>query len=216
MWSWDDRSGELNVLFTGKGGSAGDSLGSELPEGVRPAWLQQIHSAMVRPGRPGFCGEGDALITSERGVAVSVVTADCVPVLLASGNQVAAVHAGWRGLVQRILPATLSQFEEPADRIRAWIGPAIGPCCYEVGEEVADQVVEVSSEEISRPGPRGRPHLDLVAVAELQLAEAGVHRVQRVGLCTRCAASELWSYRRDGKGAGRNHAWIWRSGVGGD
>ena len=86
----------------------------------------------------------------------------------------------------------------------AWIGPTIGPCCYEVGEEVAGQFPA----EAVVPGPAGRPHLDLVAAARLQLGSAG--EVRTVADCTRCEGERLYSFRREGRGVGRNVAFIWR------
>jgi YfiH family protein len=136
-----------------------------------------------------------------------VVTADCVPVLLAGPQGLAAVHAGWRGLVGGVIPATL---ERMGGAETAWIGPAIGPCCYEVGEEVAEQVAAVGGTVL--PGPAGRPHLDLAAAARHQLKAAGVGEVRSVASCTRCEAERLYSYRREGKGVGRNVAYIWRIG----
>jgi len=215
VWAWSDRSGDVEIRFTGKGFDAprhGDALGPITPSGVEAAWLKQTHSATICSAQAGENGEGDALITGRSNLALSVVTADCVPVLLASPRQIAAVHAGWRGLVQRILPAALERFGTSLTDLTAWIGPAIGPCCYEVGHEVAAEVVAVSSSQVARPGPRGRPHLDLHAAAALQLAECGVQEIRRLALCTRCSAQQLWSFRRDGKGAGRNRAVIWRWG----
>ncbi len=183
-----------------------------MPTAVESAWLSQCHSATVIEAAPGNNGDGDALITDRRDLALMVVSADCVPVLLAGGEHIAAVHAGWRGLAQSILSATLDRFEIPT-AVTAWIGPAIGPCCYEVGDDVADRVSAASaSREIWSEGPRGRPHLDLVAAARLQLADRGVRRTHSVDVCTRCDSKRLWSYRRDGAGAGRNVSAIWRAG----
>ena len=175
FWSWSGNLDAVRVRFCGKrvdgqgAGSGHQGAGSGhqeqfralVPEGVEPAWLQQIHSATVRDARPGLCGRGDALFTRRRGLALAVVTADCVPVLLAAGDQLAAVHAGWRGLANRILAPALERFEDPG-AITGWIGPSIGPCCYEVSEEVAAKVATASSPEIVRPGslqagPQGRP-----------------------------------------------------------
>ncbi|HEX2164551.1 MAG TPA: laccase domain-containing protein, partial [Thermoanaerobaculia bacterium] len=93
----------------------------------------------------------------------------------------------------------------------AWIGPALGPCCYEVGEEVAEAVAAASDPAVvSRPAAGARPRLDLAAAARRQLAALGVEDVRTVAACTRCEADLLWSYRRDGRRAGRNHAFIWK------
>jgi YfiH family protein len=200
-WVWRDRRGDVEVRFTGRG-PAGEreEILTRIEPGAPPvAWAKQIHSATVLPARAGHCGEGDALFGDTPDLALSVVTADCVPVLLAGPNGLAAVHAGWRGLVGGVIPAAL---EKLGGAEIAWIGPTIGPCCYEVGEEMAEQFPE----ETVVPGPK--PHLDLVAAARLQLKD--VEEIRTVGLCTRCEADKLYSYRREGKGVGRNVAFIWR------
>jgi copper oxidase (laccase) domain-containing protein len=121
---------------------------------------------------------------------------------------VAAVHAGWRGFVAGVIPAALARFAEPA-AIIAWIGPAIGPCCYEVGDEVAEPVVARSAESVRKPGPRGRPHIDLALAAAIELARCGVGEIRRMAWCTACHPATLESYRRDGAAAGRNRSLIW-------
>lgn len=200
-WFWSDRKGDVEVRFTGRGpaGERNEILARVEPEAPPVAWAKQIHSVNVLPAHPGHCGEGDALLGDAPDLALSVVTADCVPVLLAGPNGLAAVHAGWRGLVGGVIPAAL---EKLGNADVAWIGPTIGPCCYEVGEEVAEQFPE----EAVVPGPK--PHLDLIAAARLQLKDVG--DVRTVEICTRCAADRLYSYRREGKGVGRNVAFIWR------
>ncbi len=179
-----------------------------MPEGIEPAWLQQVHSATVLDARPGANGPGDALVTERRSLALAVVTADCVPVLLAGERTIAAVHAGWRGIAQSILPAALERIG--AGSIIAWIGPAIGPCCYEVGDDVARKVCAASSPTVAQDGPRGRPHLDLVAATRIQLERGGNVNVQALEACTCCDDAGLWSYRREGPRAGRNIAAIWQ------
>lgn len=187
----------------------------EEPPGLGLAWAEQIHSARVLEASAGSCGEGDALVTDRPGLALSVVTADCVPVLLASGEPggpIAAVHAGWRGIAAEIVPRTLERLEVPGSTLVAWIGPAIGACCYEVGSEVAERVARVSTGDAVRPGrasARGNPHLDLREAVRSQLVSAGVGDVRSVDRCTRCHPEELWSYRREGEGAGRNHSFVW-------
>ena len=202
-WVWSDRKGDVEVRFTGRGpaGEREEILARVEPGAPPVAWAKQIHSATVLPAHAGRCGEGDALFGNDPDLALSVVTADCVPVLLAGPNGLAAVHAGWRGLVGGVIPAAL---EKLGGAETAWIGPTIGPCCYEVGEEVAEQF---PAEAVVRE-PERKPHLDLVAAARLQLKD--VAEIRTVGICTRCAVDELYSYRREGKGAGRNVAFIWR------
>lgn len=164
---------------------------------------------------PGCAGEADALATRRRDLALAVVTADCVPVLIAAESPgaepaLAAVHAGWRGVASRIAPAAVERLGARPGAMAAWIGPAIGGCCYEVGEDVARRVAAGAGAEggFARPGPRGRPHVDLAAAVESQLRAAGVGRIRRVDRCTRCDP-DLWSYRREGRAAGRNLAIIY-------
>lgn len=93
--------------------------------------------------------------------------------------------------------------------MRAWIGPAIGDCCYEVGEDVAEQVVAASSAEVlTRRNPR--PHLDLAMASTVQLARGGIRQIHTIRVCTRCSPDLLWSYRRDGAASGRNFTFAWR------
>ncbi|MDY7093451.1 MAG: peptidoglycan editing factor PgeF [Acidobacteriota bacterium] len=223
---WRDRlgsasGGSVEVLFVGRGAprDAQAALALLEPSPPRIVWAQQIHSDRVLPAGSGdaggSCGEGDALITAEADLALCVVTADCVPVLLAGAGadgipHLAAAHAGWRGIAADILAKTLEALPIPAPQLTAWIGPAIGPCCYEVGTDVADQVQAAAGPSVVHARPGAKPHLDLPAAAELQLRRRGVEIIHRVGPCTRCSPDDLWSYRREGAGAGRNLAFIWR------
>ncbi|HEX4962202.1 MAG TPA: polyphenol oxidase family protein [Thermoanaerobaculia bacterium] len=212
FWTWTDRQEDVEVLFTGRGptNDREEILRAVAPDAPPLAWAKQIHSAVVLPARPGVCGEGDAVVTAGPGLTVAVVTADCVPILIAGPEGLAAVHAGWRGIVNGVIPAALERMTgDPGERT-AWIGPAIGACCYEVGDDVAAQVIAASAPEVARRGPTAKPHLDLQAAARIQLERAGVGRVHVVSHCTRCDAGKLWSYRREGKGAGRNLAFLWR------
>jgi YfiH family protein len=214
-WVWRARQGDVEVRFTGRGpaGEREDVLKRIETDALPVAWARQIHSAVALPAQPGRCGEGDAVYGDAPGVALSVVTADCVPVLLAGpGGRLAAVHAGWRGIVSGVIGETLKA-AGGGSGWTAWIGPAIGPCCYEVGEEVAEQVAGSSGPEVVVAGLGSKPHLDLVAAARRQLLDAdiaGVTEVHSVAACTRCDSERLYSYRREGKAAGRNIAFIWR------
>jgi YfiH family protein len=212
-WVWRGRRGPVEVVFTGRGpaGERDEVLRRIEPAAPEVAWARQIHSARALPARPGLCGEGDALFTSRSGLALSVVTADCVPILLAGPGGLGAVHAGWRGIADGVVAATLAELEGPLQEWTAWIGPAIGPCCYEVGDEVAERIVAASGPEVATAGPSGKPRLDLPDAVRRQLAGAGVGEVEIVRRCTRCDEETLWSYRREGKRAGRNLAFIWRS-----
>ena len=206
---WSDRLGTVEVRFVGRG--PGDRTAAAAAAGAPPeiAWTRQVHSAKVLAAATGNCGEGDALTTRLGGLALSVVTADCVPILLAGDGEIASVHAGWRGIAAGIVEEVLARLDSPAERLTAWLGPAIGRCCYEVGDDVAARVATASETSVIAPGHGPRPHLDLHAAVGCQLRRAGVERLAAVADCTRCAADSLWSYRREGPGAGRNLAFIW-------
>ena len=170
------------------------------------ASLNQVHSSicLYAGDRQGRLGEGDALITDVAGAMVAVRTADCIPVLLVDTRlrAVAAVHAGWRGTVQRIsaltVDAMISRFGSRPQDLTAAIGPGIGPCCYEVGEEVAAQFPE-------RADLQGRTRVDLPEANRRQLIAAGLspERIYKAGLCTCCSGEEFYSWRREHSRSGR-------------
>jgi YfiH family protein len=164
---------------------------------------------------PGLAPEADAVFATEPGVVVGVVTADCVPILLACarGAGVAAVHAGWRGLARGVVEAGVLELARasgaPPARIAAAIGPHIGACCYEVDAPVVDAIAaRLGPEALASAAPVRAGHwlLDLGALAALALARAGVPR-RAIGnaaaRCTACDAANFHSHRRDGAGAGR-------------
>jgi YfiH family protein len=178
-------------------------------EGGRLHLMNQVHGARVV--RAPFAGtpEADAALACEPGVLVGVQTADCLPVLLVLPTQraVAVAHAGWRGtaagVVRKALEVLLAKGGEPADVVAA-LGPSIGPCCYEVGDELRPALGPEAEAHFHR-GPRGRPHLDVRAVNVDQLREAGVpaDHIHHVDDCTSCRKDLYYSYRRDGPGTGR-------------
>lgn len=203
---------EAAVYFLGCGPheSAEAALAALGERPGRLAHLRQIHSArVVEASDGGPCGEGDALWTRSPGHALAIATADCVPVVLTGPGYVAAVHAGWRGIAAGVVPATVADAPLLPEKLQAWIGPAIGPCCYEVGEDVALAVEVASGPEVVLRGRGPRPYLDLVAAVATQLESAGVATLATTGQCTRCAPGRWWSYRREGRGAGRNYALAW-------
>jgi len=179
----------------------GTRLSSGWPGDVPLATVRQIHSDKVlEADRAGCIGEGDALITNQPGITLSVRTADCLPILMAdtSNRAIAAVHAGWRGTVQEIVVKTMKAMAEkfgsrPEDMVVA-IGPGIGPCCFEVGPEVASQF-----------GLSERAKVDLPETIVRQLRRNGgtMRHVATADLCSRCGADLFESYRRDGQSAGR-------------
>ncbi|MGD8377779.1 MAG: peptidoglycan editing factor PgeF [Acidobacteriota bacterium] len=179
---------------------------------LRQRHTDRVHdaSAGVGPGEPPV---GDALIAGKPGVALTVATADCVPLLLLDETlgAFAAVHAGWRGTRAGILPRTVEAMQrrfgsDPA-HLTVGIGPCIRACCYEVGDEVRDGFAAAwsASDRWFAPGPARRPHLDLAAANRDQAVSAGVSagKVLDSGCCTRCRNDLFFSYRAEGPGAGR-------------
>jgi polyphenol oxidase len=152
------------------------------------------------PGSP--LPEADGHATDRSRLASLVLVADCLPVALSGDGGVAMLHCGWRGLAAGIIGRGVEAVEARA----AAIGPGIGPCCYEVGEEVLARFAALG------PGiARGRM-LDLTEVARRQLREAGVEEVAAAGLCTSCEADLFFSHRRDGERSGRQAGLVWRQG----
>jgi YfiH family protein len=179
--------------------------------------VRQVHGARVWRAEPGAGSEGveaDAILCQTPGLAVGVVTADCVPLLLAdaAGRRVAAVHAGWRGLAAGVVTAALGRLADtgaaPADLVAA-IGPHAGPCCYEVDDPVLDalrQRIGRAADAAARPGRPGHAWLDLGALVAAALAAAGVPAGslgRAAAACTVCDPERFASYRRDGPRAGR-------------
>jgi YfiH family protein len=172
------------------------------------ASLKQIHSDVALIAEHAGClGEGDALVAGAPGVAVSIRTADCFPILLADPETraVAAIHAGWRGTAAGIVASTLArmrrEFGTDPQHVYAAIGPGIGRCCYQVGAEVARQF-----------GMQQAGNLDLAVENRTQLTRAGVkpERIEQVGGCTFCNPAQFFSWRRDHDRAGRMISFIRR------
>ncbi len=175
----------------------------ELP--AAPRWLRQVHGTTVvrfEGGGPTALADADASVTSERGVVLAVLTADCLPVVLAAedGSEVAVAHAGWRGLAAGIIEATVQAMRTPPRELMAWLGPAAGPTHYEVGMEVLRAFVDAD------PGaaPAFVPtrdqhwHVDLFALARRRLTHLGVESVHGGGECTISDPGRFFSHRRDG------------------
>lgn len=182
-----------------------------------PHWLSQVHGTAVQRidrVQPGTTEpEADAAITHVPGAVLAVLTADCLPVLFATrdGSQVAAAHAGWRGLAAGVLETTVAAFEAPPGEILAWLGPAAGPARYEIGEEVRSAFVDADAGAATcfiatRPG---HYLIDLYALARRRLRAAGVSDLHGGGLCTISDADRFYSWRRDGR-TGRMASLIFR------
>jgi YfiH family protein len=163
--------------------------------GRRLAQGRQVHGTLVVVDG-GDLEEADGQVTTLPGVAAIVLTADCLPVALAGPAGIGVVHAGWRGLSAGVLEAGV---EATGGAVAAAIGPGIGPCCYEVGDDVRA---------VFGTGART---LDLKAVARARLEAAGVREVDDCGLCTACDAERFFSHRRDRGLTGRQAGLAWRS-----
>jgi YfiH family protein len=163
----------------------------------------QHHSATVHRAEAGRKGvEGDGLWTDEPGIPMTALTADCLPIAIVRTHgapRLALLHAGWRGLLAGIVEAGAGAICGPdGGALRGIVGPAIGPCCSEVGDEVAEPFAARFGADVLR----GRM-LDLWTSAELALREAGVEHVERVDLCTACNPELFFSHRREGGTTGR-------------
>ncbi len=176
---------------------------------VRPQQVHGATSARVVAGRAAPA-EADAIACAEPGLAVGVVTADCVPILVtaAEGGAVAAIHAGWRGLAAGVVEAGVRALEalDCGPATAAAIGPHIGPCCYEVDEPVLAALARAPElAAAARPGRPGHAWLDLGRLVRAGLLQRGLapDAVEMVGGCTRCEVDRFHSYRRDGRQAGR-------------
>lgn len=188
--------------------------GAQVPADTR--FPRQVHGIGVVRGEALPAGaptcEGDAIVSATPGLAVGIVTADCVPILVAAadGSSVAAIHAGWRGLAAGVIEAGIGALRRPAGTLSAAVGPAARGCCYEVDEPVATALAArypTLLEGVLVPGRPGRHQLDLPALAARVLAQIGLDP-GRIGdanrLCTICTPGPRFeSYRRDGAAAGR-------------
>lgn len=190
-------------------------LRARLP--AEPLWLSQVHGRAVVDAasvRPGIAA--DAAFARVRGTVCAVLTADCLPVLLCddAGSVVAAVHAGWRGLAGGVLEAAVRAMAVAPVRLMAWLGPAIGPQAFEVGEEVRAVFLaaDAGAAAAFRPSPAGRWLADIYQLARRRLQLAGVSEVYGGGECTHGDAARFYSYRRDGA-TGRMASLIWREGA---
>ncbi len=189
------------------------TLRALLPD--EPRWLRQVHGRGVVHADdidPAAPPDADASWTATPGVVCCVQVADCLPVLFAArdGSVVGAAHAGWRGLAAGVLEATVAAMPSPAASLVAWLGPAIGPAAFEVGEEVREAFAasDPGSEAAFVPHAPGKYLADLFALARRRLRAAGVTSIHGGGLCTVSDPERFFSHRRDRPG-GRMAALAW-------
>jgi YfiH family protein len=181
---------------------------------AEPDWLNQVHgvkAVSAQKNRTEQAVTADASYTDQAGVVCAILTADCLPILLTDkqGKTIAAIHAGWRGLLAGVIDKTLEQL--PQRSYMAWLGPAIGPDCFEVGIEAAEAFVQHDSQfqaafcQITN----NKFLADIYHLARLCLAQRGIEQVYGGGRCTVCEPEYFFSYRRDGR-TGRMATLIWR------
>jgi YfiH family protein len=182
-----------------------------------PHWLKQVHGTrcvVAEELAPGT--EADASVSFAPSTVCAVLTADCLPLLLcdAAGTVVAAAHAGWRGLAAGVIESTVAAMDRPGDELLAWLGPAIGPAAFEVGDDVRDAFVahDHAAARAFMPHGAGKWLCDIYELARWRLAALGVHRVFGGDLCTFEDAGRFYSYRRDGA-TGRMASVIWLDGT---
>ena len=181
----------------------------------QPVWLTQVHSTEILQAENTFTEPpvADAAITTKVGLPLTVMTADCLPVLFCDkdGTVVATAHAGWRGLCAGILEKTISAMQSAPDNILAWIGPAIGPSAFEVGDEVKAAFIAQDPEAVHAfTAHNGKWLADLFLLARQRLNAAGVSAIYGGNQCTFSDAEHFYSYRRDGQ-IGRMVGLIWRT-----
>jgi YfiH family protein len=178
-----------------------------------PVWLRQVHGITVidaadAPAAP----QADAAFSCRPGVVCAVLTADCLPLLLCNraGTVVAAAHAGWRGLAAGVVEQSVAALDVAPGQLLAWLGPAIGPAAYTVGEEVREAFIRHDPRAAAAfaPAPGGGWLADLYRLARQRLAACGIDAVFGGGRCTFTEAQDFFSYRRDGV-TGRMATLIW-------
>ena len=185
-------------------------LGAVLPPAASVCWLRQVHGTQVVEAGPADAPpEADASVSRTAGQVCAVLTADCLPVLFAStsGNEVGAAHAGWRGLLDGVLEATIAALHSAPESLLAWLGPAIGPTAFEVGPEVRAAFMERAGAAHAptaacfrdAPDRAGHSYADLYSLARIRLAAAGITRIYGGECCTFREAERFYSYRRDGE-----------------
>lgn len=179
-----------------------------------PIWLNQVHGIhAVQADQVENTPEADASFTRVHGVVCAVLTADCLPILIsnAEGTEVAAIHAGWKGLLAGVIESTLKQLYSPGNALSAWLGPAIGPKNFEVGDEVKEAFIAQNPD--SRMAftaiEQGKSLANIYQLAKQRLTACGVFAISGGELCTYADSSRFFSFRRDQGVTGRMASLIW-------
>lgn len=180
---------------------------------AEPVWLQQVHGVdVVKADQVTDLPEADASFTDQSGVVCAVLTADCLPVLFCGdqGAVIGAAHAGWRGLQVGVIEQTIAAMN--CRDLQVWLGPAIGPAHFEVGDEVREAFVSqnANASVAFSATQAGKWLADIYQLARIRLANLGIEQVYGGGLCTVSDAQRFYSYRRDGAATGRMASLIWR------
>ncbi len=211
-------SGRIEADWPAPGGIiAGTTLrGADFRLPAEPRWLNQVHGANVVRWEDLAAGDprdADAIVSARRGSLCVVRTADCLPVLLCSrdSSEIAAIHAGWRGLAAGVIEAAISALQTAPANLLAWFGPAISQPAFEVGDEVRDVFCAASAdaEAAFERNDRGRWQADLYGLGRQRLAAAGVNAVYGGGLCTYGDPGRFYSYRRD-QSTGRMLSFVYK------
>ncbi|HCU54320.1 MAG TPA: peptidoglycan editing factor PgeF [Gammaproteobacteria bacterium] len=180
-----------------------------------PVWLRQVHGVkVIDAGQAGVDPEADGAYTMHSGIVCTVLTADCLPVLLCdrSGTRVAALHAGWRGLVNGVIEAGVKALGLDGHELMAWLGPAIGPTAFEVGAEVRQAFTshDPQAETAFLPLTGGKYLANIYQLARQRLTTIGIHQIFGGDFCTVRDTGRFYSFRRDGA-TGRMASLIWLS-----
>ena len=180
----------------------------EAMDGRPSAWVRQVAGdGVVRVSGSGFAGDADALVTSEEDLCLAVAVADCVPVALVGERDVGMVHSGWRGTLAGLAGKAAGEIEDAA--LRAYIGPCIRECCYEVSEELAQEFARRFGSDVVC----GIRNLSLPAAIQVDLERSGAVEVLDLGLCTGCLPNLFYSHRKQGPLTGRSLAAVAKVGL---
>lgn len=180
---------------------------------TEPLWLRQVHGNHVVAAENSIAGiEADASVAATPGIVCAVLTADCLPLLICDrlGSKIAAVHAGWRGLNNGVIENAIAAMRVPPPELLVYLGPAIGPTAYEVGDDVRDVFIDDDESALTAflPTENGKWLANLYELAQLRLRRLGVEEIYGGELCTYNDSERFFSYRRDGV-TGRMAALIW-------